>query len=397
MAPPQPGGRQSWASQDDYAGFNLIVIVLGSCIFGYLLWITDHAQISAFVMAIIHYEIGLISKFTDRYNFADQEMTATDPSSVRLKDLYEIAQAVGMFFRIPATVIIVLLAAICSVRAAPTRFKRSFDLDWLIKELAQSFPVISAFSQRHLKLIAPAQEPLLPADYALTPAEWIERYASNGQGANGQTYFNEQKARTALGSQLGERWKRAEDASPAGRLIFAAFALHLAERRDDAVEILGLASACVADTKQDGENGPLIALQISSDLIAQVDGFLRDEKEMSVIKAARMIAGQHAFEATALMALLTAARIRAGVMAPAQFLWLKLVDRNLLYALHSLGYDIEGVGRYIHPNPRIEALGARNHWAAERVVGRPILKPYLDEALGTLRRFVDAREAGRDV
>ena len=62
-------------------------------------------------------------------------------------------------------------------------------------------------------------------------------------------------------------------------------------------------------------------------------------------------------------------------MAPAQFVWLKLVDRNLWYALHSLGYEIEGIGRYIHPNPRVEALGARDHWAAERMCGPPILKP----------------------
>ena len=84
-------------------------------------------------------------------------------------------------------------------------------------------------------------------------------------------------------------------------------------------------------------------------------------------------------------------------MAPAQFVWLKLVDRNLWYALHSLGYEIEGTGRYIHPNPRVEALGARDHWAAERIAGRAILKPYLDGALATLRRYSDVREARADV
>jgi len=113
--------------------------------------------------------------------------------------------------------------------------------------------------------------------------------------------------------------------------------------------------------------------------------------------AALRIAERHAYVTTALMALLTAARIKAGVMAPAQFVWLKLVDRNLWYALHSLGYEIEGTGRYIHPNPRIEALGARCHWAAERAAGRPILKPHLEEAIATLRRHAQAREAGLDV
>ena len=59
------------------------------------------------------------------------------------------------------------------------------------------------------------------------------------------------------------------------------------------------------------------------------------------------------------MGLLNEARLKSGVLAPAQFVWLKLVDRRLWYALHSLGFETEGSGRYLHPNPRIEAAGAR--------------------------------------
>lgn len=174
------------------------------------------------------------------------------------------------------------------------------------------------------------------------------------------------------------------------------FTLHLAERREDALQILGEASACVADAKQDGENGPAETLSLSAALVGRVDSFLEKNIDDTVKTAAIEIAGRHAYATTALMALLTAARIKAGVMAPAQFIWLKLVDRNLWYALHSLGYEIEGTGRYIHPNPRVEALGARDHWAAERIVGRPILKPMLDEATATLRRFAQARKADLD-
>ena len=71
------------------------------------------------------------------------------------------------------------------------------------------------------------------------------------------------------------------------------------------------------------------------------------------------------------MGLLNAARMRAGVLAPAQFAWLKLIDRQLWYALHSLGYETDGIGRYLHPNPRPEAAGARDHWAFERAGRRP--------------------------
>ena len=392
MMPPTSRSRPSWASQDDYAGFNFIVILLGSGVFSYLLWTYYHPQISAFVMLAMHHEIQFIDYFSDRYRLADQEMAETAPNAVTLRDLYGITQAVGVFFRIPATGLIVVLAAICSLRAAPSRFKRQFDLDGLIEEQASEFPVISAFAVRHLKLAAPDAKKTLPADYALTPAEWITRFAADPSGR-----FNEQKAREALAYHLGERWTGPASAPPVARLLFTVFALHLVERRDDALQILGEASVCVSDAKKDGENGPTEALTLSSTLIGQVDGFFEKNMSASQKSAAMKIAARHAYVSTALMALLTASRIKAGVMAPGQFVWLKLVDRNLWYALHSLGYEIEGIGRYIHPNPRVEALGARDHWAAERIAGRAILKPDFHESIVALRRAAKASETAADV
>lgn len=391
MTPPTSRSRPSWASQDDYAGFNFIVILLGCGVFSYLLWTYYHAQISVFVMLAMHYEIQFIDHFSDHYRLADQEMAETAPDAVTVKDLYGITRAVGMFFRIPATGLIAVLAGICATRAAPSRFKRRFDLDGLIEEQASEFPVTAAFAKRHLKLAAPGVQKILPADYALTPDEWIARFAAHSSGR-----LHEQKARAALTKQLGERWTGPASASPVARLLFTVFALHLAERRDDALQILGQASACVSDAKHDGENGPTEALSLSAALISQVDRFFAENMSANQKTAALKIVARHAYVSTALMALLTAARIEAGVMAPAQFVWLKLVDRNLWYALHSLGYEIEGIGRYIHPNPRIEALGARDHWAAERLAGRPILKPNFDESVVALRRAAKALEAGTD-
>ena len=85
------------------------------------------------------------------------------------------------------------------------------------------------------------------------------------------------------------------------------------------------------------------------------------------------------------MSLLIEARRVAGVLAPAQFLALKLVDRPLWYALHSLGFEGDGPGQNTHPNPRIEAIGARDHWAAERVAGRPLTQPSIARALAAVR------------
>jgi len=135
-SPPNP--RAAWPSSDDNTGFNLIVILLGCCVGAYLLWTYYHGEISAGVIALRHHEIAFIELFTDRYDLADRQMLAADPEGVTLRDLYGISHAIGMFFRIPAAVFMLLLAAICAARAAPARYKRAFDLDALIREVCRS-------------------------------------------------------------------------------------------------------------------------------------------------------------------------------------------------------------------------------------------------------------------
>jgi intracellular multiplication protein IcmP len=319
-------------------------------------------------------------------------MLAADPEGVTLRDLYGISHAIGMFFRIPSAVLMLLLAAICAARAAPARYKRAFDLDGLIREQAQSFRTSTAFVRRRLHLVPPAfaaagaapGDPR-PADYALTPEEWIARFATACDGD-----FDEAAARCALLRQLGPRWRGMEDASPQVRCLFAAFALHLAQRRADTLRLLGDLSASLANSNQDKPAAPDALLALPVSVRALADTFLGNGE---LVTLALAIANRHAYTHTALMELLNAARLRAGVLAPGQFAWLKLVDRPLWYALHSLGFETEGVGRYLHPNPRVEAIGARDHWAVERLAGEPVIEPNMDRAVEALRKVAAATRA----
>jgi intracellular multiplication protein IcmP len=271
-----------------------------------------------------------------------------------------------------------LLAAICAVRAAPARYKRAFDLDGLIREQAASFRTSAAFVRRHLRLVAPALGEPRPADYALTPEEWITCFATGRDGG-----FEKGGARRALVRQLGPRWCGIERASPQVRCLFAAFALHRSERRAEALWLLGDLSTGLYNRDRDEPEGPDAPLALPASIVAEADAVLRD---WELVRPALASANRHAYTHTALMALLNAARLRAGVLAPVQFAWLKLVDRPLWYALGSLGFETEGVGRYLHPNPRVEAVGARDHWAVERLVGEPVIEPSLDRAIEALRK-----------
>ena len=368
----------SWPSNDDQTLFNLIVITIGAILLSYLLWTDYHGEISAGVIELRHREMLLLGHVTDRFKAADMQMERANPYRVTLRDLYGISHAIGHFWRIPACVFIALVAVICTVRAAPSRFKRDFDLDGLAKEQAQTFAVTSAFISRKLRLALPASGAPRPADYALTLEEWIERNALDDKGK-----FDEARAHAALVLQLGPRWVGPQTATPAVKLLFVAFALHHAERRQDAIELLNAASASLASIDTDRVDGPELPLSLPAELVTYVAGLLSDPE---VFPEALRIAAAHAFTATALMTLLNAARIQHGVLAPAQFAWLKLVDRPLWYALHSLGFETEGVGRYLHPAPRVEAIGPRDHWAIECAAGEPVFQPDLDRAMAALRQ-----------
>jgi intracellular multiplication protein IcmP len=381
--PPYPRPRASWPSNDDQTIFNLIVIVIGALLLSYLLWTNFHGEISADVMVVRHQEIQLLSHLTDRFGRADAQMAQADPYRVTLVDLYGISHAIGRFWRIPACVFIMLLAAICTLQAPPSRFRRAFDMDGLAREQARTFAVARAFVGRKLRLSLPGHGAPRPADYALTAEEWIERYA-----VGDETRFEEARALAALVQQLGPRWKGPESGSPAVKLLFAAFALHYADRREDALELLGSASTALATVERDRPDGPQRPLNLPDDLVAYSAGLLADPE---AFPEARHRAARHAYTAPALMTLLNVARMRHGVLAPAQFAWLKLVDRPLWYALHSLGFETEGDGRYLHPSPRVEALGARDHWAVECAAGEPVFEPGLTRAIDAMRQSALAR------
>jgi intracellular multiplication protein IcmP len=375
-----PASRPSWSSSDDTTAFNLIVIVVGLAVLSYVLWMYHHALISAWVMTALDWQMDFIHHFTDRFDLANRQMDATDPASVTLRDLYGIIHAVGRFFRIPAAITIVALAIICTVRAAPNRFRRQFDLESLFAEQVKTFPTTAAFAGRRLRLVPPAAGTPLPADYALTPAEWISRFALKG-GA-----FDADVARVALIQQLGPAWSGVEQASPTVRCMFVVFGLHLQERREDALNLLGGLSLSLAAEDPD-EHGPATPLTIPAPMVSACEALLLDGQSFA---PSRAIAAQHAYTMPAMMQLLNAARLRAGVLAPAQFAWLKLLDRPLWYALHSLGYEADVVGNYLHPNPRVEAAAARDHWAVERAVGRPVHQPAIDRSLEALSKVAKA-------
>jgi intracellular multiplication protein IcmP len=328
----------------------------------------------------------LIVVFSDRYRTLDSQALALDPASVTARKMYLLCHLVGLFFRIPAAVVSASLAVLCLTRAAPARFTRTLTLDYLMQVQAKVFRTTAAFVGRDLRLVPLGAGAPRPLDPALHVGEWADRYARFGDGS-----YDESGALRELTAQLGPVWRGPRRAAPHVRCFFAAFALHGMREQQAALALLGDISEALPRENTPQASGPEAPLKVPEAIITRADAILRSDD----LARSAEIAARHGFTAPAMMSVLCEARLRGGVLAPAQFNFLKLVDRRLWYALHSLGFPAEaGAPEQPMPNPRVEAIGARDHWAAECQAGRPLHMPQLDRAILAIRVRLSDSDVG---
>jgi intracellular multiplication protein IcmP len=386
------GHRAAWPSNDDFTFLSLAVVAIGAGFFGWLGWTNYHAAISEFAAGLLEWQIRLIHHFTPALDGLYRTIAAANFDAVTVSEILTAANLTGHFLRIPVIIFILALAALCFTRAAPSQFTRKLDLDGLIKEHTSYFRGLAAFSRRDLRLVPLEPKALRPADPALHTREWIALFASGGPegGRRSGLALDERAAIEAFTAQLGPIWRGVEQAPGHVRVLYAAFGLHLEQRRSDARDLLDALSEALPTGGRDGATGPATAYAVPATVIAQADDVLRTT---GTLERANKVANGHAYTAPVLMSLLTAARRRSGVLAPAQFACLKLVDRSLWYALHSLGFEGDGPGQTTHPNPRIEAAGARDHWAGERMAGKPLIIPSLTRAMDAVRASLEQDES----
>jgi intracellular multiplication protein IcmP len=366
---------------DDYTAFSLILICVGLAILGWASWRMWHAEISMAALAVAHCEMQAIGLVTDRFAQADIAVQRALLARVQFDDLVRLYRNVGQEFLYPAMALVLGLAALTFLRAGNARFTRAFDLEGLMAEQARTSRGIAAFLGRKLRLVTMRAGDPRPADAALHGSDWIARYATKDK------MFDEGAARRELVRQLGGRWRLGGEAPSSVRCMLAVFALHGVQRRDEAAALLGLlseglTSERVPEAEAKAGAGPDAPLVFDAKTIAVADRVLAT---MEVASWAFETMERHHFTTPGLMSVLNEARLRSGVLAPAQFAFLKMADRPLWYALHGLGFEADAPLAHPHPSQRVEALGARAHWAAERAVETPIPTPELDMAIAALR------------
>ena len=364
-------------------GWGIMLVVFAALV--YLFWIYFDTEVRDAVRWIRYGEMWVISWFVDN----DYTVHYAGRSYPYLKSFDMIPDInkhklgyshLALFtkmtmdpLKIPFLIMIGLGALWCMFLGPNTQYRRRLDLEGLIHFQARNFPVISPFVKfnpsnqppRPPGAPVPAELPLFAE--ALGPEEWL---AYNSVPApDGK--IDEDATWKAFQKQLGKRWRGTKGLEDYKQILLASFCLKASRKRNQADEILGRLATC-----WDAQKG----LKIDPKLIREARSVLKNKNLAGKTLAQ---ANRHAFETTAMMRALAFAREEGGVLAPAQFVWLRAHDRNLWYPLNNMGRQ----------SFHMEALGAMAHYKAERMTQRPIPVPKLEFAVQSIAEYMSSIKA----
>lgn len=320
-------------------------------------WKTRHEQIAQRLLIWKGYEIYVWAMLLDYAKERQGELFTYFRYArvVELKEIFRVGTIVGYFW----CFIPVSLAAWWARDAMknPTlKAKSVYTIQRLLEVQSQNFSAVAPILQRDL-----GEEN--PPEWASSvhPEEWV---AQHGLVVGGELDVG--RARDLLIAQLGKPLEKFSQLSPAQRALFAIFGLRAFFKDADAARKL-------IDSLNYSASNPS----------SKPDFSLADAafKRCIASPQSKTWLQKHRYTRTLLMGLLIAAR-ESGILASAEFIWLKPHDRALWYPLNTAGRKA----------PFMESAGVFNHMQAEEVAwenGCVLVEPHVEDAIKGLVKYLD--------
>lgn len=383
-------GQEKSSSHDNAIGYVLLLAVVAGMLI--LLWYFQSQNIRDVVRYLRIGEMWVSSHFVDTneivYIVPGNEKAA--PQGLTFNQVYELAKVMpkeklnGPFMTMISTTalapfsyvftgIMILCGMWVLFNGPKSQYRRRYDINTLLKRQSTNFPYITPFIKfnpsnqppRAPGAPVPAELPLFAE--ALGPEEWVAYHdvpVPDGK-------LDQDAAYRVFAKILGKPWRGPVHLAPYKQVLLAAFCLKAQRKRAESDTMLGDLSKCWSI-----ENG----LKIDSKLLRQARSILKNRDKVGKIISK---CNQHAYENTALLRALLTAREEGGVLAPAQFVWLRGFDRDLWYPLNNLGRQAY----------HAEALGTMCHFKAEKLIQRPIPRPKMEDAVKTLAEYLAGSNA----
>ncbi|MCL5260513.1 MAG: type IVB secretion system coupling complex protein DotM/IcmP [Gammaproteobacteria bacterium] len=373
MAKGAPEPQQS--SQDGSLDFLwMMALLLGAII---LTWYFGKAYISSVIFQIKYYEIialnyffAILTKPLLLFNLPIPNTASLNQWLVFIRKNYgagvdfdvlaDLCTATGNYLRYPIALILSGLAALLYFKSPLYRFRHVYSMDTLKVVEQKDWPQITPVMNLDLISIGLDEGP-----WAMTMSPMLFCKKNNlleieQKDGRYQATLHRGAAYRVLSLQLGPRWYGVEALPMHIKALFAIFAARINGEKTSADALIDQISES--------------ARSISRLNFSGVEELLR--KNYNSKKVLKII-GRHGYVTTAMASLLSGAR-EAGVLASAEFIWLKPVDRRMWYMLSSVG----------RPTAFSEIAGAYAHWLAERKLGLPLVVPMVEEAVNGLENAI---------
>jgi hypothetical protein len=206
----------------------------------------------------------------------------------------------------------------------------------------------------------------------ITPPEWLKKHGIKFE----DNELDHDACREAFIEQLGKPWHGFDRASTLGKAVLLMCALH--HQKVEAV-FKGFNDDKPKNVALHEREELSIAFAGGKDGMPALKSFIErhqnNEKLRVVIDT---IGSKHAYENTVIYAILDRARAKSGVFKESDMAYIKKLDRNMWYGMSNCGRK-----RFL-----VEGAGIMSHFFAERVGGRALIEPYLDQACEGIENYL---------
>lgn len=355
-------------------GNDMIWMLVGLAAIAVIGWIFGRAAIVKGAFYLWSAEIWVASLFTDDLSLLTQWMDARwdNPKDVTFMQFIYLASNIGNYTGVLTMLILCGMAGWLMFKMPEEKYKRKFTMLRLAHVQAKQFPFILPALDKRLVQEDPTKGPWASAQTELEFSRKNKLLKPDGS-------IDRARAEKVFAAQLGRSFEGISRLRDYEKALFALFC----------------ARACF-----DQQGADVLVRQFAESItkkgkidISGIDAVIEKCRKNPEWKKVRKVTGKHAFVTTFMCSMLQVGR-QSGVLQPAQFLWLKPMDRNLWYSLHQMEPPSTSTlpGQLIRKRVWAETAGVRAHWIAEKFANRPLMMPIVTEAVNGLELAVNEFE-----
>ena len=286
-------------------------------------------------------------------------MTHSSPKGVPFNLFAEINAYIGQWLRWPVAITLCLLAAVMHFFHTSSRFRKTYTMDNLKKLESENWPQIKPVLTLDLVKEDLDEGPWAMAKHPLNFCKENNLVSMKLQDGKETWSLSQGPAQRVFALQLGQLWKGVQ-----------ALPIHMK----------ALVVICLARAHRERKIANQLLSQIAGSAASGNLDFTGVEEQLQKLKDSKVlkcVEPRHAYVTTFMSTLLEIARAD-GVLATAEFLWLKPVDRRLWYVLNSVGRQ----------TAVIEVSGVFSHWLAEKKLGRAFKVQMVKQAVKALEMTI---------